>query len=320
MAQRDEESFNKHITDVVGNCCKSWIILKTITLLGPQFLLLPKKCKSNYCITCRRDNLLRLRRSMFASMKTDKWRLCTLTWPDHSGSVEVALKDSYSMFKRLTRQLRKIRNDLKYIRSIEVHKSGFIHIHCVFNKYIPISFISEKWKDVGGGIVDIRATKKCRYCHKPTPCAHTPERRKLGYRDAGRYLTEEMEKGIQDPHTLGYTLWKNRVRTIATSRNVQLKAQTNVYEFIGNYSSLTQAYHLFEDLEYAAEAKQNCTPSIHLGKSSVTFGYDGHFRNDPKKYSPFNPPEAYKLLKSIDEIRLSPIVKHRNENQFDPGF
>lgn len=320
MAQRTEESFNLHLSRVVGQCCKSWLILKSVTLLGPQYLLIPKRCKSNYCLACRKENLRKLRKVMFASMKKDKWRLCTLTFPDHSKNVETAIHDSYFMFKRLTRQLRKLKPEIKYIRSIEVHRSGFIHLHCVFNKYIPISFISEKWKAVGGGIVDIRATRRCRFCHKPTPCEHTQEKKKLGYRDAARYLTEEMEKTHQDPHTLGIVMWRNRVRTIATSRNIQLSPQTKEYEFVGTYSSLTQAYDLFEDLERNALMKENCTPSIQLGRESVIFGYNGHFKNDEKKYNPRRAPEMHKLLKNIDIVRGSPIVKHRNEILDDSPF
>jgi hypothetical protein len=313
MAQRDLESYNTHLERVVGSCCKSWIVLKSTTLLGAQYLLLPKRCKSNFCLECRKWNLRQLRKAMFNSMKRDKWRLCTLTFPDHTKNIEDAIHDSTKMFKRLTRQLRKLQPSIKYIRSIEVHKSGFIHLHCVFNKYLPVSFISQKWKEIGGGIVDIRSTKKCRFCHNPTPCEHTTEKRKLGYRDAARYLTEEMEKGQQDPHTLGFILWKNRVRTIATSRNVQLSPPTKEYEFIGHYSSLTQAYHLYEDLEYESMNNENCKPSLTLGRESVEFGYSGHYSNDNKKYRSNKAPEVFELLKKIDISRLSPVCSHRNE-------
>lgn len=313
MAKRTLESYNQHLENKVKNCGKSWLVLKQTTLLGSQYLLIPDRCKSNFCENCRKQNLLKLRKAMFATMRKDKWRLCTLTFPDHTKNLEQAIHDSYLMFKRLTRQLRKLQPNIKYIRSIEIHKSGFIHLHCVFNKFVPIKFIQEKWKEVGGGIADIRASKRCRFCHKPTPCIHTPERKKLGYRDAARYLTEEMEKTMQDPHKLGFIMWKNRVRTIATSRNMKLTEQTLPSEYIGKFSSLTQAYYLYEQLEYEAETKKGCEPSIKLGNQSVTFCAGGHYKNDPKKYDPKKAPEMHKLLRSIDESRKSPVLDHNNE-------
>lgn len=300
---RDIESYNHHLSNVVGQCCKSWVVLKTQTLLGIQYLLIPKSCKSNFCPKCRRDNLLRLRKAMFNSMKKDKWRLCTLTFPDHTKNIEEAIHESYKMFKRLCRQLRKLQPQIKYIRSIEVHKSGFIHIHCVFNQYIPILFIQEKWKEVGGGIVDIRSTKKCNICHKPTPCEHSKQKKKLGYRDAAKYLTEEMEKQEQDPHRLGFILWKNRVRTIATSRNVKLVPPTEKYEFVGNYHSLYDAYELFQKLEDDAAMSEGCEPAVRLGNQSVTFGPDGHYRNNGARYDLLKPTPVLELLRKIDRIR-----------------
>lgn len=316
MAKRDQESFDHHLEHVVAGCCKTWLVLKSNTLLGDQYLLIPKRCKSNYCPTCRKENLYRLRKAMFISMRKDKWRLCTLTFPDHTKNIEEALHESTLQFKRLTRALRKMQPNIKYIRSIEVHKSGFIHLHCVFNKFIPISFISEEWKKAGGGIADIRATNKCKICHKPPPCEHVKTRKKLGYRAAARYLTEEIEKTQQDPHTLGFVLWKNRVRTIATSRNIKLSPPTHEYQYIGNYASLTQAYELYEKLECDAEVKNGCKPSLKLGKNSVTFGQGGHWNNNPAEYNPTKAPKIHNILKQIDEARNSIIFPHANESFF----
>lgn len=316
MAKRDQESFDHHLEHVVGSCCKSWLVLKTQTLLGPQFLLIPKRCKSNYCPTCRKENLYRLRKAMFQTMRKDKWRLCTLTFPDHSKNIEQALHDSTLQFKRLTRALRKMQPSIKYIRSIEVHKSGFIHLHCVFNKFIPIAFISEEWKKVGGGIVDIRANNKCSICHRPPPCEHIKTRKKLGYRAAARYLTEEIEKTQQDPHTLGFVLWKNRVRTIATSRNIKLAAVTKDYQFIGHYASLTQAYDLYEQLECDGEFGINAKATLSLGKNSVTFGHGGHYSNNPAEYNSLHAPKIHQILKQIDATRHSIIFPHANESFF----
>jgi hypothetical protein len=320
MAQRDKESYDHHLSNVVGQCCKQWIVLKTTTLLGDQFLMLPRRCKSNYCPNCRAENLRRLRKSLFQTMKRDKWRLCTLTWPDHNKNVESAIHDSYMMFKRLTRQLRKIRPGFKYIRSIEVHKSGFIHIHSVFNKYIPISEISAKWKEVGGGIVDVRATKKCKYCHKPTPCIHTNEKRKLSYKDAARYLTQEMEKKGQDPHQLGFLLWKNRVRTVATSRNVQLDSNKGAFTYVGTYNSATDAYWIYEMLQNDAYDGKSPSPTIGLGKSSIFIGPGGHYKDDDKAFEINKAPKSFQLLRSIDAARGSEIHTHRHEAINDNPF
>jgi hypothetical protein len=112
-----------------------------------------------------------------------------------------------------------------------------------------------------------------------------------------------MEKTIQDPHRLGFILWKNRVRTIATSRNVKLVPPTEKYEFVGNYSSLESAYELFQKLEDDAQMNEGCKPAVRLNKNSIIFGADGHYNNGNERFNLLKKTPVEQLLRKIDRIR-----------------
>lgn len=246
---RSLESYQDHLRVKVGNCGRKWIALRTQTTLGPELLLVPQTCKSNFCPECRMNNLRSLRSALIRTMQGDRWRLATLTFPDHTADVDELLKDSYIQFKRFTNKLRRHVKALKYIRTLELHQSGMIHYHLVFNKYIPVALLRESWQSVGGGIVDIRATGKCRKCGQKPPCDHIKKGQMPSYKQAARYLTEEIEKTAQDPHRLGYLLWKHRIRTITTSRALKLKNPGKHYEFLGIANSLAEAFEWKEYLE-----------------------------------------------------------------------
>jgi hypothetical protein len=116
-----------------------------------------------------------------------------------------------------------------------------IHLHVVFNRFIPVQLLKSAWQDQGGGIVDIRASRKCPTCFKALPCKHTDSRMPPAYKAAARYLTDELEKKYQDPHNLGYLLWKHRIRTITTSRNIKLTKSSTPIQFVGLYNTIEDA-------------------------------------------------------------------------------
>lgn len=183
-------------------------------------------------------------------MKHDRWRLVTLTYADHTVPVEQLITQSYSRFKKLMNRVRRRITTLKYIRTLELHKSGIIHHHCVFNRYVPHAFLQQAWKDLGGGIVDIALYARCKVCRRKPPCEHVPHPKQLSYKQAARYLTEEVEKKQQDPHNLGFLLWAHRVRTITVSRNIQLRHSTQSIHYLGRYNSLEDAMLWKDTLEY----------------------------------------------------------------------
>ena len=273
MALRDPASFQHHLEHTVAQCCTSWIVLQRDTLLGPELIITPKLCRSNYCPTCRSHNLHVLRQILARSIRDERWRLVTLTYPDHSADIEQTIAQSYSTFRKFIHRIRHAHPTLKYVRTIELHASGFPHFHTIVNKYIPVNHIEKSWRDVGGGNVDVRARRACPKCGTRGTCEHRHLSRNLSHYRAAGYLTEELEKKMQDPYKLGYLLWKYRVRTITTSRNIQLHPRQQPLKFIGIYPDLTTAMSNYEMLNSDAKIIGKPTLDYVMTNSAIIAGY-----------------------------------------------
>ena len=258
MAQRSLESYNRHLEEKVAHCSQSWIVLRDNSQMFPSYVAIPKKCGSNFCAICRADNLRRIRRTLYRTMRKDRWRLVTLTFPKRDIPAEDILSSCYSLFRKFTMRLHRKAKNVKYIRTLEIHKDSYPHLHCVFNQYVPYAFLKKAWSEVGGGIVDIRASRKCEICAATGKCEHHPNKTRMNYKQAARYLTEEMDKLSQDPHLLGYPMWRDRIQTITTSRNFKLKSEPGHYTFCGMHKDLYDAMVYYRQLE--EEAWQNDTP------------------------------------------------------------
>jgi hypothetical protein len=250
-------SFDHHLEHTVGKCCRSWISLGRTTLLGDEYLVTPHLCKSNYCPVCRKKNLLSIRKQLFNAMKGRRWRLVTLTFPDHSKDVLTTLRNLYRQYKRFIQRVRRAYPDISFVRTIEIHQSGFPHIHMVVDTFVPIAFLRKHWQDVGGGIVDITSGQRQSKIKKPA-----------GYKQAARYLTEELEKRVQDPHRLGAIFWQASCKSITTSRNLQMTSSSGEWQFKGAHPTLEDAMYHYEWLKYSSRYNGTPTPGVHIGKDS----------------------------------------------------
>jgi hypothetical protein len=241
MPRRTPETFQDHLDHVVSQCCTRWLVLQTLTLLGPEYIITPQLCKSNYCPTCRAHNLRRLRQALYISLRKKQWRLVTLTYPDHTLDKLDVLKNTARQFKRLVQRLRRRYPHLTFVRTIELHESDFPHIHFIVDRYVTKSLLSKHWHDLGGGIVDVHAYAKCPVCGVRGKCQHNPHPKPLSYRTAANYLTDEIEKENQDPHRLGLVYWLAHIRSITTSRNLKLIPPKNEWKFYGVFDELSTA-------------------------------------------------------------------------------
>jgi hypothetical protein len=258
---RSLESFEWHLKKTVAGCHQKWIILRRNTLLGDELMMTPHFCKSNYCEFCRPRNLLKIRRILYDNLKGEKWRLITLTFPDHSKDVLTTLQSLYRQFKRFIQRIRRKYPDVKFIRVIELHQSGYPHIHMIVNMYIPVAFIQKSWHDLGGGIVDIRAKKKLENKNKLP-----------SYKQAARYLTEEIEKKIQDPHRLGATFWQAGCKPITTSRNLKMKKHSNDWSFYRMAPDFASALSDLQVLKEIAIMNNEPVPELRATRDNVICG------------------------------------------------
>lgn len=305
MAKRTIESYNRHLNVTVKNCSKEWIVMRDNTQFFPSFILIPRSCGSNFCPKCRADNLRRLRKALFVSMNKDRWRLVTLTFPQKDITPEEILSNCYSMFRKFTMRLKRKAPHLKYVRALEIHKNGYPHLHCVFNQYVAHGFLKKAWQDLGGGIVDIRATKKCEKCGASGKCEHHPNKTRMNYKQAARYLTEEMEKKAQDPHVLGYPLWRDRIRTITTSRNFKIKPVTGAYTFCGLHPDLKSAMAIYEELQFDADMMNAPPPSkIKTGSAIIINANAAQRKYIPTIIPDFTPPPKRQRVKGKAKFEL----------------
>lgn len=272
---RTPESFQKHLTKTVANCGSKWIICRKENVLGEEFLITPHQCKSNYCPQCRPRNLISIRKTLYRTLAEERWRLVTLTFPDHSITPMEQLCKLRKQFNNFTHRLRRAYPQIKFIRAIEIHQSGFPHIHLIVNKFVPKGFISKAWHDCGGGYTDIRVNRKCGVCGGTLPCAAHPANHKFNFKNAARYLTEELEKKFQDPHTLREIFWQVGLKSITASRNISFKPAQSEWEFKGIAKTPEDALYYYDWLKYKAKEGENPMPTIHSfdNDRSMVIGY-----------------------------------------------
>ena len=144
-------SFQSHLDKTVANCSTSFLVLRRSTIFGDEFMVTHHMCKSNYCKLCRPKNLIALRKVLYESLNYHRWRMIDLTFPDHSVDPLTALQSIYKTFKQFIQKVRYKYPDIAFVRTIEIHQSGFPHLHMIVDKYIPVAFIQKCWHDQGGG-------------------------------------------------------------------------------------------------------------------------------------------------------------------------
>jgi hypothetical protein len=228
---RTPESYQKHL-EKVARCSSSFSLYESITEMFDLVAVFPDTCGSNYCACCRKANLIKLRKTLYRSLGADKWRLCTLTFEQSHTDKLFLIRNLNKIFDRFMKRIRRTYPLIKFARSVEIHQSGYPHIHLIFNQYIPYANLQFHWKEVGGGYSDIHSHPRCKL-HNQRRCEICfPNQRDMNYKDAARYLTEEFEKTVQDPHSLGLTWWLSGRRSFATSRNLSLRNPVTNFVYI----------------------------------------------------------------------------------------
>lgn len=240
--------------------------------MGDEYMISPHMCKSNYCKICRPKNLLRRRKQLFNTFVGDRWRMLDLTFKDHKKDKTEQFIEAHKMLKKTIQRLRRKYGNFKYARVFEVHKSGFPHVHMVLNSFIPKDFVENAWKDCGGGHISIHE-QKCKICGSSLPCVKHGQKKMISSKNAARYLTDELEKKVQDPHRLGLEYWLANVKSIQTSRNLKLaKSPPTDWMFIRTATDLQDAMYEYERMMYDHLYGTATRPSYNFGKNKIMIG------------------------------------------------
>jgi hypothetical protein len=248
---RTSESYSKHL-DKVAACGHSAIMLRKIGEFDSSYIVVAQSCHSNYCRRCRATNLHSLRKVLARSLTHDRWRMITLTYEQSHSSRDELIHSCNLTFDRFMKRLRRACPKLKFAKALEIHKTGFPHFHLVVNYYLPEKFVADSWRALGGGFVTIREGIHCRL-HNVKGCKQCfPNYAALVRVKLAEYLTDELEKTVQDPHLLGFDFWKHGRRSFSTSRNMKLKSGPGEFTFEKSYRNWGEARadlsHIFGDM------------------------------------------------------------------------
>jgi hypothetical protein len=205
-------------------------------------------------------------------MKHARWRLVTLTFEQTGQSILDTLLLLKHSFAHFARALRRRYPDTQYVRTIEIHNSGYPHIHLVISRYVPQAFLQLIWKRAGGGIADISAGTRCRKCNQLPPCNHVATKRKVTYKDAARYLTDEIEKRNQDPHQLGLQFWMASLRSISLSRTLKLRDPESPWKFDRIIRTEEDMDYYFELTDPRIHPRDAIVPSVAFRGSAALIG------------------------------------------------
>lgn len=166
---RVRPSYNEYIETVVKQCSHKWLIMdnkkfreyrlfkytgdaNAIMPPGKMIKIIPARCKSYSCPICGKKKVYDLiDRLRGVNYKGFRFFTLTMKSTGNLDNTEHNLKRIIDCFNRLNKQLRKDQNfkDLKFFRVVEIgNKTGMVHIHGIWNKYIPVVKLSNMWKSI----------------------------------------------------------------------------------------------------------------------------------------------------------------------------
>lgn len=118
---------------------------------GKHIKIVPARCKSYSCPVCGKKKVHDLMDKM-KGLNLSKYRFFTLTLKNNYSLAdsEKNIQRVNDCFNKLNNALRKKEKykGLEYFKVIEIGKDGMVHIHGIWNKYVPVVELSAMWKTV----------------------------------------------------------------------------------------------------------------------------------------------------------------------------
>jgi hypothetical protein len=161
---RVHASYYEYVSNVVDKCGHKYLILDNKGFRSYRFetqsnpnakmpsgklmKITPAKCKSYSCPICGQKKVMDLVEKL-KNVDLKKYRFFTLTLKNKKtlADTEKNLLEISKHFNKLNVNLRKRPEfkGLEYFRVTEIGKDGMVHIHGIWNKYIPSVLLSEMW-------------------------------------------------------------------------------------------------------------------------------------------------------------------------------
>jgi hypothetical protein len=247
IRHRVYKSYYDYIDNVVTKCGHKYLIMDNVKFrdyrieaannpnvkkfAGVALKVHPAKCKSYSCPYCGSKKVYDLV-DRLKQVNLAKYRFFTLTLKNKKDNLDNTLENLdrvASCFNKLNNKLRKDPRykGLEYFRVTEIAAGGMVHIHGIWNKYIPSHELCKIWQQItkDSYIVKVERIKNkadaIRYLYK--------------------YLTKDVAKkdyqidpalfnmDLQNSAAMFYELGKRR---FAASRNFFPKGGKKVSEFV----------------------------------------------------------------------------------------
>jgi hypothetical protein len=164
---RVHASYYEYVRNVVDKCGHKYLVLQTKSFRdfkvslnsnpdqkipgGVHYKITPQKCKSYSCPICGKKKVLDLVDKL-KQVDFSKYRFFTLTLKNKKNydDTEKNLLRVSKCFNQLNNNLRKKPEykKLEYFRVTEIGNDGMVHIHGVWNKYVPVKLLSEMWEKI----------------------------------------------------------------------------------------------------------------------------------------------------------------------------
>lgn len=164
---RVHASYYEYVSNVVDKCGHKYIILDSKGFRSYRFesqsnaaaklppgklmKITPAKCKSYSCPICGKKKVMDLVEKL-KNVNLNNYRFFTLTLKNKKTlqDTEKNLLQIGKHFNKLNLSLRKKPEykGLEYFRVTEIGKDGMVHVHGIWNKYIPSALLSKMWLQI----------------------------------------------------------------------------------------------------------------------------------------------------------------------------
>lgn len=164
---RAHGSYWEYVNNVVKKCSHKYVMLDSKVFRNYRFekqanpgaklapgvhiKVVPARCKSYSCPICGRKKVLDLVNKL-KHVNLKNYRFFTLTLKNRKTVTDTInnLERVGKLFSKLNNKLKKDPRfkDLQYFRVTEIGKDGMIHIHGIWNKYIPSAELSLMWNKI----------------------------------------------------------------------------------------------------------------------------------------------------------------------------
>lgn len=139
----------------MGRMCENFTAIAVNADEGNEHLLAHLRCKQWSCSYCAQQNAKIWRAKLLKGINESEcnWAFVTITLPSwvhkrkKSERYEIGLKLIQSNWDRFMKRLKREYGKFEYLRVLETHKTGVIHIHLLMGTFIPDSVRKTRKKD-----------------------------------------------------------------------------------------------------------------------------------------------------------------------------